>query len=263
MNATTFNIDDIKLEFMNSIRTYVYPQQTICASSISLYNSSNTITQTTTLFSQTISAMGVYVANTIGAPTLSYEFTSGNFVSRGTLSCTIGWNTIAIRNGATGCRTAWESQLKLTGTFSSTKDVYIGIAPLANYMFGNAGTFNTAFSIGVKDFVYRIFPMYEIENNRIPVIVLDMAGRPKIDDRYLSGDQTWYYVNLRADVYARYPSELDKISSAIDRGILRDRRNFTNIFNITPSQISEISYVKPDVYTRSVTWQLSKLIARQ
>jgi hypothetical protein len=45
--------------------------------------------------------------------------------------------------------------------------------------------------------------------------------------------------------------------------MVRDGRDFGINSYISPGNLSEITYIKPELYTRSIIWQLRKLIARE
>jgi len=258
MYKMSLNIDDIKNTFVNSIRTYLYPQQTIVDSSISVL-SEGTIVQTFYPFSSTISTLSIYIAEIEGSPgPLTVSIISGSSTFSSTIS-SLGWNTVPMTMSVTSNKL---STIKLYGGVSSGNDYWIGKSNEDSYFYGS-GTFNIAFSIGVQDFIYKIFPSKEIGLYNYPVVALDLVGRPRVEDRYLSGEFVWYYLMLRAEVYSRYPSEVDKVISGIDRGIMRDREQFTSIYYITPGIISEMSFLTPEIYSRNISWTIRKLVSRQ
>ena len=259
----TFDPYAIKYELMNSIRTFVYPQQTNYSDSMSVLTE-GTIVQPLYLFSESISAYGVYVSDTIGSPAgLTIALINGaSTVYSSTVDGTIGWNII--NYNAENLVSTRDSSIVVTGDVSAGNDYYIGKDSTSTYLFSGNNTFALAFTIGVQDFVYKSYPASEISNNRFPIIAIDIVGRPKIEDKYLnSGSGAWFYTMIRADIYSKYTQELDRLAHAIDRGIFRNSRSFGALGYLTPGIISEITYVRPEVYTRSIKWIARKLYSRE
>jgi len=255
-----FDIGSIKTTFMNSIRTYVYPQQTSYDSSISVL-SEGTIVQPCYLFSDTISNFGIYVSNTIGSPSgLTIELKSGNSsVYSSTVPGTVGWNIVSY--ATTDLVTARSSSVVITGDVSAGNDYFIGKDSTISYFMGQGlNTFNVAFTIGIRDFVYKVFNEENITQNKVPIIAVDVVGRPKVVDRYLTGDHTWFYINVRADVYGHHTQEIDKLVYGMGKGINKDKRLFEDIQYITPGMISQLSYVRPEIYNRNIVWTIQQLV---
>lgn len=259
----SFNPEEIKNNLMNSIRTYLYPQQLDHSNSISLLDNSGTLIQSFYPFSSTITTIGVYIISKTGSPSgLTLDIKSGSStIKTGTIPSTIGWNYLEVDTG--DIITIRQSSLVVKGSVSSGNDYQIGASSIESYYFGSCGTINLAFTIGVQDYIYKVFPIEKIESDQLPVVVIDIFGRPRIDDKYLTGDFIWYSVNLRAEVYSKYTHELDKLIYGCDRGILKIRKNFPNIYYITPGQLSEISYIKPEVFSRNITWTFKLLVSRE
>lgn len=258
----TLNIEDMKNSFMNSIRTFVYPQQLDHDQDISLLTI-GTINQTFYPFSNSISTGGIYINSKTGSPgpiVCTIKIGSEQ-ITQSTISSTIGWNIFAINRGS--IVTIRQSTLSITATTSGGNDYNIGASTIASYYYGNSGTLQTCFSIGVRDFVERVFPIMRMEKDDLPVIVIDIVGRPTVRDKYLNSNYLWYYLNMKAEIYSKYTNELDKIISGIDRGVNMMRISFPEVRNITPAAMSEMAYIKPNVFTRSLTWTFQKLISRE
>jgi hypothetical protein len=260
---TTFNLESVKYTFMDAIRDYTYPQQTLAPSSISL-NTVGVIVQPLNIFSQSISGYGVYVSEKIGIPgQLTLTLKNGDAtVNTSAINATVGWNVIPYANADLISSRA--SSLVISGSVNAGNDYLIGKDAVDKYFFnGTLNTFAVAFTIGVNNFVYKVYPESEIDAGRLPVIVVDIVGRPKIQDKYLTGDYAWYYVNVQAQIYSKLTQETDKLAYAMDRGIFRDRRNFADSYYVTPGVLSEITPVRPEVYNRNITWTIRQLISRE
>ena len=258
----TFDPNSIKIDFMNALRSHIYPYQVTHSSSISLL-SNGTITQTFYPFASSINTVGLYIDSKLGNPgNITLKVYNGtSLIKSGTLASTIGWNYLSVNSG--DIITNRQSSLVTTANVTAGNDWFIGSNTLSSYYFGNAGTIQTAFTIGVKDFIYPVFPTKQLDNNEFPVISIDISGRPRIRDKYLSGDHVWYYLNMRAEIFSKFTNEVEKLIHGCDRGILNDRLSITNITYITPGQLSELSFVRPDVYYRNINWTLRSLISRE
>jgi hypothetical protein len=250
----TLNLEEIKLQFMNSIRTYLYPQQTVTTNSVSLYD--NTIVSGTfNIFSESINSYGVYVSQIDGSPNpfVMSIYNGSRLLAASTINGTVGWNTISC-SAVEDIVTSRASSIVITGDMDGSN----------NYYFATNNTGNLAFTVRVTDFVYKIFPIKQIDSDNLPVVVVDVDGRPIADERYLTGDQIWFYFNIKAEVYSKYTQEIDRIISMMDNGIGRDREGFATIGikHISHNNISKLEYVKPEVYTRNVTWRIRQLVTR-
>lgn len=252
---TTLNIEELKLTFMNTIRTYLYPQQLITTGTASLYEYSSTLSTTFSPFVTKFLSYGIYVSDKIGTPdSLVVSVYNGNsLVSYSTIASTVGWN-IATLN-VDDIVPSRESSIVVTSN----------VDELNNYILGTDTKGNLAYTIGVNDFVYKVFPQKDIDNGKLPVVVVDMDGRPKVDERYLTGDQVWYYLDVVAEVYSKRTQEIDRVISIIDNklGVDREKFNGLGIRYISPGSISKLQYVKPEVYTRNVVWRIRMLVTRE
>jgi hypothetical protein len=261
---TTLNLDKIKETFKDSIRTYLYPYQESYASSISIYNSGNVINQPVSLFSTAFNTIGVYVNSIIGTPSpLILSFLKGNVsVYSSTIASTVGWNYVTNVN-QTFLNSNKDYTIRLSCECDADNDYYIGKDSSNTYYFNKEAEQAIAFTIPIRDFVYSVFPAEEVTNERLPVVVVDISGKPKSDDRYLSGSHIWYHINVKIDVYSKYPSEVDKLVSGIDRGIMKDRKTFSEINYISSGNITELGQVAPNLYTRAITYSIRQLIATE
>jgi hypothetical protein len=260
---TTVNIYEIKNMFKDSIRTYVYPQQLLYPSSISLFSNSGTITQSFFLFSTSFNSYGIYISDIIGSPSpLTIDFMSGaTTINSDTITGEIGWNFISTVK--TDINSGRASSLVIRSGVDVSNDYFIGKDTSSSYFYNGSNIFATAFSIGINDFVYNVFPIEVIDDNRLPVVVVDITGRPSVVDRYLSGDYAWHNFTLKAEIYGKTPAEVDRITSGIDRGLFKNRRTFSNVRLITNGNISDIGIVRPNLFTRNMTWIIKQLITRE
>jgi len=259
---SSLDIRELKSTFMNTIRTYVYPQQLDHSGSLSLY-SEGTIVQTLYIFSSTVDNMLIHCSGTLGSPSAATVklYSGSKLLKSASTILQPGWNTIAVNKGDIVSRR--KGSIVIFGGVSSGNDYYLSASTTTStYYYGNAGTVDLAFSLGVRDFVYRVFPAEQIEQNSLPVVVLDIIGRPRVIDKYLSGKHIWMYVRFRAEVYSLYTDETDLIVSGIDHCLFRDRVNFSGLQKITPGPLTPLSFVRPEVFNRNVQWTVQKLVSR-
>lgn len=258
----SLNLENIKDQFTGSLRSYLYPSQINYSNTISL-NFNTILTQRFIPFSNTISNFMIYLSDVTGSPgaaTVRLLYGSSTLATYSTVPA-IGWNTFTVN--ARELVTKRECTLIICGGVDASNDYLFGCDSASTYFFGNSGTFNLAFNVEVSDFVYNVFPMRQLELDQYPAVALDISGRPKVDDRYFTGQSAWYRIAVKAEVYSRYTDEVDKLISAMDRGIFRDRENFDGFRYVTPGQMSELYYIKPEVFSRNITWTVMKLISKQ
>ena len=259
-----FDIDSLKNTFLNSIRTYVYPQQTSHTGSISLY-SEGTIDQEFYPFSTSIDSCLIYIKsvnNSPGSSTIEI-LSKGSTISSKTVSLEEGWNTLSINKGDIVSRN--KHTLRIYGGVDSSNDYYLGVGSKDTYFYGTIDSDNVlAFSIGVGDFVRKIYPMTEVLNiNSLPMIVLDLISRGVVEDKYLTGDVLIEDFQVGIEVYSRYPDEVDRLCYGIERGLVKDRKAFPNIEYITPLDFSGLSFVSPEIFRRDLSFNVRVFISRE
>ena len=260
------DIDDLKKQFMESIRTYVYPQQTVHTDTISLLGE-GTIDQKFYPFSTTIDNCLLYIDSTIGAPgyvTLDV-LSRGSTVKRSSISPTTGWNTFSIGKEDIVSRNI--HTLRIYGGVSAGNDCYIGIGNNSSYFYGTLSCDSiTAFSIGINNHVEKIYPSIgEVNLDSLPLIVVDITSRPRVRERYITGDMVIQNLNLRIEVYGRYTDEVDKLCYGIERGLFLNRKTFydSDITLLTPSVMGPLSFISPEIFFRDINLDIEAYISRE
>jgi len=259
-----FDIDSLKNTFLNSIRTYVYPQQTSHTGSISLY-SKGTIDQIFYPFSSSISTCLLYLTGKTGSPnsTTIQILSRGRTISTKIKSLSTGWNTISINKGDIVSRCL--HTLRIYGGVNSSNDYYLGTGSNDTYFYGTLGSDQIlAFSIGVRDFVKKIFPMTEeLSIGSLPIVIIDLISRGGVEDKYLTGDVLIEDFQVGIEVYSRYTDEVDRLCYGIERGLVKNRKTFNNIQYITPLDFSGLSFVSPEIFRRDITFNVRVFISRE
>jgi len=257
----SLNLESIKDQFKDSISDYIYPRQLSHDYNISLY-STGTISQSFYSFSQTISGFQIYCNSITGSPgsTTIKLYSGTNILKSSTISLGVGWNSIAV--GLGDLVSIRECSITICGGVDVSNDYILGGSSNSTYFYSTASTI-LAFSVGIRDMVFKVFPIKELDDDDVPLVAVDVVGRPNYKDKYLSGDYIWEYITVRAEAFSKYTNELDKLIQGMDRGVIKNRRDFTDSRNIYPGNISELTYLRGNLFTRSVTWQMMKLVIRQ
>lgn len=258
-----FDLNYLKETFRELIGSYVYPEQTVISSSVSLYDSGS-IVQPFYPFATSIDSGAIYVANIVGSPgfaTIEIS-TPDKTISVNSLSLDIGWNVFNIKKAVTSRK---EHFIKIYGGVNSSNDYYLGVGPSDSYFYGTMEDDNIlAFSIGVHKFVKNIFPISGTFNiNSLPLVVVDFISRRSVVDKYLSGDVLIEDVQLGIEIYSRYPDEADRLAYGIERGLVLDREELENIEYLTPIDISPMSFVSPEIFRRDITFNVRLLVTRE
>lgn len=254
----SLNLESIKDQFKDSISNYICPRQLGHNYDINLY-SNGTISQPFYSFSQTISGFQVYANSITGTPgpTTVKLYSGANVLKSSTVSLSVGWNSISV--GLGDLVSIRECSITVSGGVNVSNNYILGGSSNSTYFYSTASTI-LAFSVGVRDMVFKIFPIKELDDDDLPLVAVDVVGRPSYRDKYLSGDYIWEYITVRAEAFSKYTNELDKLIQGMDRGVMKNRRDFTDSRNISPGNISELTYLRGNLFTRSVTWQMMKLV---
>jgi len=259
------DINDLKDTFMDSIRTYIYPQQTLHTSTISLF-SEGTIDQKFYPFSTSIDSCAIYIDSTIGTPgSVTLDILSkGSTVKRSSISPVVGWNTFYIGKGDIISRNL--HTLRIYGGVSSGNDCYIGLGTKDSYFYGTLSSDSiTAFSLAINDCVYKIYPSAtEMNMDSLPIVVVDIANRPRVRERYITGDVVIENLGLRIEVYSRYTDEVDKLCYGIERGLLLNRKSFADDIRLmTPGALGDLSFITRDIYFRDIFYNIEIFVSRE
>lgn len=259
-----FDINSLKETLLDYIRTYVYPQQTSHSGSISLY-SKGTIDQPFYPFCSTLTTGQIYVSSIAGTPgEATIEILSRGsklFSTHSTLHT--GWNAFNISKGDIVSRSM--HTLRVYGDVDPSNDYYIGVGSGDTYFYGTLDSGDVmAFSIGVRDFVRKVFPMTEeLSTGSLPMVVFDINARGLVRDRYLTGDMLIEEFQVGVEVYSRYTDEVDRLCYGIERGLVKDRKALPGIQYLTPLYLSGLSFISPEIFRRDITFNIMAFITRE
>jgi len=108
------------------------------------------------------------------------------------------------------------------------------------------------FQVGTPHWIYKEYPANTLDIMDFPRIVVDMIDRPVVDEKYIDHRLYKQKVNIGVSVYSRYPDELDKLCSYVDKIIMRYRDSFSTADIVSPSRISSTSLVREDIFVRTL-----------
>jgi hypothetical protein len=259
------DLNQLKTNTMNSLRTYLYPRQTSVSSSISLYTE-GTINQAFYPFSTSFSTGLVYLSSKVGTPgPVTIDILSkSNTITSSTVSLSTGWNTLSLNQGDIVSRNI--HTLSVHGGVDASNDYKLGTGSSISYFYGTLSTGGIlAFSIGVNDFVFKEYPMSStMKMNSLPLIAIDITSRPSVRDKYISGDMMIEDIEVNMEVYSRYTDEVDRLCYGIERGLVLNRKNFgTDIFKVSPVILRPLSFISPEIFFREVSFYYRIFISRE
>jgi len=259
------DLNQLKVDTVNSLRTYLYPRQTSVSSSISLYTE-GTINQAFYPFSTSFSTGLIYLSQSVGSPgPTTINIRSRNLViSSSTISLVPGWNTLSIGRGDIVSRNL--HTISIHGGVDASNDYKLGTGSSKSYFYGTLSNNEIlAFSLRVRDFVFKEYPMSStMKMSSLPLVALDITSRPSVRDKYISGDMLIENIEVNIEVYSRYTDEVDRIIYGIERGLVLNRKSFgTDIFKVSPSIIRPLSFISPEIFFREVSFYYTTYISRE
>jgi hypothetical protein len=260
------NIDDIKTSIMNSIKTYFYPMQTISTGSIVL-DEVITINQTFIPFSSSIGNLEIYVSNIIGSPSetqINIIHDEDLTVASTLTSLSVGWNTLYLPSY--NLVPTYPYTLQITGGINSDNDYILGCSDQHSYFYGTTdiGSILT-FKFQTTEKVCKVYSgnMVSIINS-LPYVDIDISNRPAVRDPYITGDLIREILRVKIEVNARTPREVDMICYGIERGINLNRKSFIkDAFKITPSDLSQLNFISPEIFYRDIQFDLDMFVSRE
>ena len=243
----------LKNILISKIRSYVYPVQLDYGGSVSLKEYGQ-LEQQFYPFSSSIGALAIYCSSTVGpvSPS-SVQILSNGTIYSGSVVFSPGWNTLNVNREVAS---NMPHTIRVYGGTGPDSDIFLGVSSVDNaYFYGTLPNGRQlAFSVGVRDFVFNVYPLFSrVALSSLPIVVADITSRPGVADVYVSGDALLEILQLSVEVYSRYPDEIDKIAYGVERGLVRDRKTFgSNVRRITPVAMSGLGFISPEIFFRTL-----------
>jgi hypothetical protein len=259
------DVNSLKEAVVNTLKSYLYPDQLDHSSSISLY-SYGTVTQTFYPFSSSIDQIAIYTSKVVGSPSMtsiSIENPSGTIYSTSSV-LTVGWNTFSVGQG--DLVSNLKHTIVIKGGVDASNDYYLGTGVSSSYYYGSLSSGgNLAFSIGIRDFIFKEYSgLSTLTLNNLPIITVEVDSRPEVRDRYLTGNALIEDLEVTTKIYSRFPSELDRLLYGIERGLVYSRHSFgDSYFNVTPSYLRPTADVAPDLFYRESSYRFRIFVSKE
>lgn len=263
-----FDLEYLKNNIRDSVRTYIYPSQTVTAASGRL-NTYGTLSQRFYPFSSTFSEVAFYVSNSIGTPSsVNIEIASnGATVWSGSTIPSAGWNTIPASVGDVVSVRPHTFSVS-ADSIDVNNDYWIGMCTgNQSYFYGTlpSPAQNLSFKVEIPDKVYNIYPgnLMTILDS-LPLAVVDVTGKPLVTDEYIHGDVLKARVAVEVEVFSKYPTEVDRLCYGIERGLTLNRKDFlSDVWKVTPIDLGRLDFISRNIYYRRLVFDLETFITRE
>lgn len=112
------------------------------------------------------------------------------------------------------------------------------------------------FDIDIPDWIYTNYPHDRLKLFFYPRICVDIVSRPRIEHKYVDRRLAMYHLTCAITIYSRYPDEISKILSYVDRILWKERTNLENIEICNPGNFTDIIPVRERLFSQVVSYDL-------
>jgi len=135
----------------------------------------------------------------------------------------------------------------------------------ATYMVGNLYKYNGTswssetgsmyFDVNTPQWIYQNSPRDDINRYSFRRLAIELTSRTS-EQRWINTEFADYTVDCNVVCYSNYPEELDEILSYVDRAIFKERTKFTNVRRIDPGNMTPVSVIRQNLFTRAITYRM-------
>ena len=201
-------------------------------------------------------------ANTILSSTLPPGSIPTSFSTRSTF-----WLDLSsLSNKYLGSYTKYFLKIRQTGSVDPSN--YYSVARSSvdtGYLWGTAYTSNDGttwntlasdlnFRCSFPTWIYPDYPHERLDIYRFPRIAVDIVGRPRIFERWISAKIAQYELRILLVFYSREADELDALMSYTDRVLFKERTKISSLRILTPSNFTPATVVRPGLLARSALY---------
>lgn len=111
------------------------------------------------------------------------------------------------------------------------------------------------FRASMPNWIYPDYPYDSLSDFSFPRISVDILARNRVQERWICINKAEYFLTLAATIYSKYPEELDDLVSYTDRILWFERLNVSNIVDMHPGVISQITQPRAQLFVKSVTYE--------
>jgi hypothetical protein len=225
----TFKFEDIKLMFVDEIEYSLRPE----VERTGLRTFSGTVIQTFVPFTSRIESLEVYC----GRGQFAISFLN-NTVQ---VNNTIGWVPIVRDCQVISCQ---EHTISIvgSGTIGVGSEYYAGTCSLGVPI---------AFRAMCKDITVPAFSFELFDLSDLPKVVVEYSSRIRTITEYLGGGAVVEDI-LTVEIYSRYPSEIDKITSVLEEYFKEHNEYPPDILRVGIVGIDPITLTRMEIFVRRV-----------
>jgi hypothetical protein len=225
----TFEFEDIKLMFRDEIDYCLKP----VVERVGVQAFSGTIVQTFIPFTTKIGTLEVYSGG--GQFTINFQDRSVQ------ANNTIGWIPIVQDYPVTSCQ-EYTISVVGSGTIGVGEAYYAGTCSLG---------IPIAFRAACKDICVPAFSFELFDLEDLPKVVVEYSSRIRTITEYLGGGAVVEDI-LTVEIYSRYPSEVDKITSVLEEYFKEHSEYPPNILHVGIVGIDPITLTRMEIFVRRI-----------
>jgi len=287
----TFSINNLKEEIRDTLRVYLYPQNTVSDTEVALSDTISVykVAQSFKSYSKFYSTVNPFKYTIpVDVKLRKYGTPDGNvFISIQSSSSgepsgtTIGHCTIAVGDVSSSSFSVNSGSIVITSMIGSNTEYFLCIEPQSNastvnyystqkyntdkYMIGSLSVYNGSswstttgdiyFDIDNPNWIYTGFPRSDISKYSFPRLAIDAISR-RVDQRWINIELAEYTIDFTLVAYSYYPDELDDILSYADRALFKERANFTNIKRLDSGEMTPVEVLRDNLFSRAMRYNL-------
>lgn len=145
--------------------------------------------------------------------------------------------------------------LNSTGTITmakTTEDKYLsGELKVYNGNSWSSSTGDLFYKLSIKNWIWEDYPREDLSIYNYPRIAVDIVGKPRIIQKWISWELAEYYLTLAVTIYSRYPDEIETISSLIERALFKERTKINTINLLIPGNETSITPIREKLFSKT------------
>jgi hypothetical protein len=159
--------------------------------------------------------------------------------------------------------------LSSTGLSSTNYYVFKRDSVDTNYLRGTGKYFDTewrslgadlTFKVQIPQWIFPAYPRVDLERHLYPRVAVDIVGKPRISERWITDKAMEEFYSIGITVYSRFPDELDKIVSDVNHVLFVNRTKIPQIQLISPQSLSQVTVPLPGLFSRTALYRAKTLL---
>jgi len=225
----TFKFEDIKLMFIDEIENSLRPEVEMTG----FRTFSGTVEQTFVPFTSSIESLAIYS----GGGQFAVKFLDNTIQ----VNNTVGWIPVVQNCQVVSCQEYTISVIG-SGTLGVGTEYYAGTCSLGVPI---------AFRATCKDICVPAFSFELFDLEDLPKVVVEYSSRIRTITEYLGGGAVVEDI-LTVEIYSRYPSEIDKITSVLEEYFKEHNEYPPDILHVGIVGIDPITLTRMEIFVRRI-----------